>query len=357
MEVGKENGLTHGRGASGGEGGCSGRKRPRAAESGDFFDGLPDELVVSILCKLSASAERPSDLISVLTVCKRLNRLGLDPAVLSKASADLLAVRANRWSVSSNRFLQRCADAGSPEACYMLGMILFYCLRNREGGVWLMAMAALKNHAAALFSLAVIHFNGSGKLKSDRNPKVGVLLCTRAASLCYVDAMRLLGYCFLDGHGVHRDVSEGNDYLLLANAREFSAFLHYSPSSPLRHTRRLRSLSEGLDLWRTTPPPEPHPANRFLVEWFATRSGDENGEGLGTCSNGGCGRPETRRHEFSMCSACGLARYCSRACQATHWKYSHKAECTPINQWLDAGIMADEAPLEGGAGGAELVLD
>lgn len=155
--MGKENGLTHRRGLSGGEGG-SGGKRPRAAESGDFFDGLPDELVISILSKLSASAERPSDLIAVLAVypfflifgsggdlcflpnirvksgflswiwrrCKRLNRLGLDPLVLSKASADLLAVRANRWSVSSNRFLQRCADAGSPEACYILGMVGFF---------------------------------------------------------------------------------------------------------------------------------------------------------------------------------------------------------------------------------------
>lgn len=35
-------------------------------DSPDFFDGLPDDLVVSILCKLSASATSPSDLISVL---------------------------------------------------------------------------------------------------------------------------------------------------------------------------------------------------------------------------------------------------------------------------------------------------
>lgn len=123
--MGKDNRLTHRRGLSGGEGG-SGGKRPRAAENGDFFDGLPDELVISILSKLSASAERPSDLIAVLAACKRLNRLGLDPLVLSKASADLLAVRANRWSVSSNRFLQRCADAGSAEACYILGMVGFF---------------------------------------------------------------------------------------------------------------------------------------------------------------------------------------------------------------------------------------
>lgn len=63
--MGKDNRLTHRRGLSGGEGG-SGGKRPRAAENGDFFDGLPDELVISILSKLSASAERPSDLIAVL---------------------------------------------------------------------------------------------------------------------------------------------------------------------------------------------------------------------------------------------------------------------------------------------------
>ncbi|XP_074571385.1 F-box protein At1g67340-like [Curcuma longa] len=343
----------------------AGRKRTRAAEKGDLFDVLPDELVVAVLCKLSASAARPADLVAVFVVCRRLNRLGLDPLVLSRASAESLAVRAKSWSDFSHRYLKRCADSGNLEARYILGMIRFYCLRNRKSGLSLIAQAAIENHAPALFSLAVIQFNGSGKSKIDKDPEAGVALCARAASLGYVDAMRVLGHCLQDGYGVRRNLAEGRRFLLLANAREFAAFLHSSSSSPLhRHANRRCSLLKDLDLWmRSTPPPEPHPANRFLAEWFTARSEVLNGEELSLCSNGGCGRLETRRHEFWLCAACSIVRYCSRACQATHWRSSHKAECVPFEQWLDATAAAaavpveDEAPMDGGAGVDGLVLD
>ena len=93
---------------------------------------------------------------------------------------------------------------------------------------------------------------------------------------------------------------------------------------------------------------------RRLAEWFASRplvgadggcpapalAEDEDGTGGGAlrlCSHALCGRPETRRHEFRRCSVCGVVNYCSRACQALHWKMSHKAECVPMDRWLDAG--------------------
>lgn len=43
-------------------------KRPKLAErrSCDLFDALPDDLVLSILVKLSSSASSPADFISVL---------------------------------------------------------------------------------------------------------------------------------------------------------------------------------------------------------------------------------------------------------------------------------------------------
>lgn len=37
-----------------------------AAGESDFFDNLPDDLVVSILCKLSSTALSPADFINVL---------------------------------------------------------------------------------------------------------------------------------------------------------------------------------------------------------------------------------------------------------------------------------------------------
>lgn len=40
------------------DGDCAGRR--------DFFDALPDDLVLSVLCKLSSTARCPADFINVL---------------------------------------------------------------------------------------------------------------------------------------------------------------------------------------------------------------------------------------------------------------------------------------------------
>ncbi|RWW07720.1 hypothetical protein GW17_00028881 [Ensete ventricosum] len=336
----------------------------QAGDRLDFFDGLPDDLVVSILCKLSASAASPFDLVSVLVTrigcdrCKRLHELGTNPLVLSKASAKSLAIRAKNWSESTERFFKRCADAGNLEACYILGMvglvspIRFYCLQDRGSGASLMARAAMGSHAAALYSLAVIQFNGSGGSKGDKDLRAGVALCARAAFLGHIDALRELGHCLQDGYGVRRNVTEGRRFLVLANARELAAVLSASSApSPAWHYHH-HLLASGCSLLSdfgcSVPAPEAHPANRFMAEWFASNgtgacSGDE---GLRLCSQGGCGRPETRRQEFRRCSVCGAVNYCSRACQALHWKLTHKAVCAPMERWLDAGGAVDAVALD-----------
>lgn len=35
----------------------------------DFFESLPDDLVISIFCKLSSTATKPSDFLNVLITC------------------------------------------------------------------------------------------------------------------------------------------------------------------------------------------------------------------------------------------------------------------------------------------------
>lgn len=42
------------------------RKSPEMTGKSDLFDALPDDLVISILCKLSAASRCPTDLINVL---------------------------------------------------------------------------------------------------------------------------------------------------------------------------------------------------------------------------------------------------------------------------------------------------
>lgn len=43
--------------------------------------------------------------------------------VLSKLGATALAIRPKNWSESAHHFLNRCANAGSLDACYTLGMV------------------------------------------------------------------------------------------------------------------------------------------------------------------------------------------------------------------------------------------
>ncbi|OMO60484.1 Zinc finger, MYND-type [Corchorus capsularis] len=339
---------------------CRKRQRfsPEVVGKTDFFDGLPDDLVISILCKLSSSAGCPSDFVNVLITCKRLNSLALHSLVLAKASHKMFAIKAKNWSESAHRLLKSCADAGNVEACYTLGMIRFYCLQNRGSGASLMAKAAINSHAPALYSLAVIQFNGSGGSKNDKDLRAGVALCARAAFLGHIDALRELGHCLQDGYGVRQNIAEGRRFLVQANARELAAVLSSTPTSnvptrswltwsphPIPHPNQRQPAVPGCpllsDFGCNVPAPEAHPASRFLAEWFGSRE-REPGPGLRLCSHVGCGRPETRKHEFRRCSVCGAVNYCSRACQALDWKLRHKAECAPVERWLDEEGEAGE---------------
>ncbi|GLU12714.1 hypothetical protein SLE2022_293740 [Rubroshorea leprosula] len=309
----------------------------RTDEKSDLFDGLPDDLIVFILCKLSSSASCPSDFINILLTCKRLNLLALHPLVLAKAGAKVLAVRAKSWSDSAHRFLKHCVNAGNVEACYSLGMIRFYCLQNRASGASLMAKAAIKSHASALYSLAVMQFNGSGASKNDKDLKAGVALCARAAFLGHIDALRELGHCLQDGYGVRQNIAQGRRLLVEANARELAYSLRsLTRGQPQRQQcdQRYTYVADSgcpllSDFGCNVPAAEVHPVNEFLKDWFESRMG-ELGAGLRLCSHDGCGRPETRPHEFRRCSVCGLVNYCSRGCQALDWKLRHKVECVPV---------------------------
>ncbi|RLN13486.1 F-box protein [Panicum miliaceum] len=182
-------------------------------------------------------------------------------------------------------------------------------LGSRSSGAALLARAAVRGHAAALYSLAVIQFNGSGGAKSDCDLRAGAALCARAAALGHVDALRDLGHCLQD-----------------ASRHPFAAMLLSDFGCPLL-----------LDFGWSLPEAEPHAANQFMVNWWASlgaqaaaakkpgTGGDNDGSELRLCSHVRCGRRETRRHEFRRCSVCGAANYCSRACQALDWKCAQKA--------------------------------
>ncbi|KAI0038661.1 hypothetical protein FA95DRAFT_1188438 [Auriscalpium vulgare] len=44
-----------------------------------------------------------------------------------------------------------------------------------------------------------------------------------------------------------------------------------------------------------------------------------------------CGKTKPRS-ELKVCAKCKLARYCSQACQKSHWRAIHKAQCSPAGE-------------------------
>ncbi|CAI5496289.1 unnamed protein product [Closterium sp. Naga37s-1] len=173
--------------------------------------------------------------------------LGTQAQVLQNVSPLALAMRARSLTEGSHRFLHKCAASGNTDACYILGMfsiltpvifsllllqIKFYCLGDHQHGATLLAKAALAAHPHALHSLAVIHFNGSGGTRHDRDLVAGVLLCARAAAAGHVEALRELGHCLQDGYGVQRDIPEGRRMLQEANVREAARALACSVAVP-----------------------------------------------------------------------------------------------------------------------------
>ena len=70
------------------------------------------------------------------------------------------------------------------------------------------------------------------------------------------------------------------------------------------------------------------------AEWFAARNGSL-GPGLRLRSHKGCDRLETRKHKFRRYLVCDTVNYCSRVCQALNWKHRYKAQCVPVDRWLE----------------------
>lgn len=211
-----------------------------------------------------------------------------------------------------------------------------------------MAKAAVRSHAPALYSLALIQFNGSGGLKNDKDLRAGFALCARSAFLGHVSAIRELGHCLQDGYGVRKNVTEGRRLLVQAYAREVASVLPILENKFLSEDNLYEFNFNRIN-------EEIHPVNRFMVEWFGLRENELLGAGLRVCSYKECGRPETRRNEFRRCSGCGKVNYCSRGCQAHDWRVQHKVECTPIEVWM--GHTVDDVEEEDNMNGDDRVVD
>ncbi|CAI5965984.1 unnamed protein product [Closterium sp. NIES-65] len=211
------------------------------------FDSLPDELLTTILSIFAARASTPQDFLSCRLASTHLHRISLLPEILAMLPSPALACPAKNYTLDYRSFLSACAAAGNAEAAFFLGMVEFYCLERVASGMKRLVQAAKAGHAAALHSLSIIHFNGSGlptsgadgsgaaegggvgegdagrwKLRGNRKVGMGMLLCVAAAKAGHPDALRELGLCVQDGFGIKRSVAQGRLLLVEANLRELA---------------------------------------------------------------------------------------------------------------------------------------
>ena len=70
---------------------------------------------------------------------------------------------------------------------------MFYCLWKREAGAALIVFAPVEAHKEAIYSLAIIVFNGNNGTRDNIRDN-DVALCARGLS-CPLECLRELGFC------------------------------------------------------------------------------------------------------------------------------------------------------------------
>ena len=362
---------------------------------------------------------------------------------LARADEKLLDIKAAQWFRGARAFANAAVAAGSARAAFFVGSVDFYCegsdaadadadtrgrvaaeaggslvppsLASREDsrqrhrslekddspsaaslqssrdarrarGASLLARAATAGVREAHHTLAVMHFNGSGGRRRDKDPEAGAALCARGNLLfdC-VSAKRELGHCLQDGFGVERDAALGAKLLDEAAAADAksgkgldAAVLAASAAAAiveerLRKRNDINTLNAAVGAAAEVAAAAKNAAaahltatreNRFLLDWYGDGAASDPAKkplqgpfatlptGTTSCSHPLCGRVETRRHEFRRCSCCGRVRYCSRSCQGADWRLQHKFACLPLLElygWSESDAESVEGEEQGEA--------
>ncbi|GAQ86195.1 hypothetical protein KFL_002750120 [Klebsormidium nitens] len=151
------------------------------------------------------------------------------------------------------------------EAAYRLGLIYFYCLgaTHRTEGIQLLNRAAVADHPAAVYAIAVIHFNGSGGAREDKDLVSGVTLCARAALLGHLDAVRELGHCLQHGYGLIQDVPAGRKLLQLLENGDHAAATEKAMEALVNSMKQPQALKfRARDHYHPQPGDSPRPNRR-----------------------------------------------------------------------------------------------
>ena len=306
--------------------------------------------------------------------------------VLSKATAE-------NWNEGASAFAEAAVDAGSVFATFLVGSVDFYCRDSalesdeqcakarRSRGASLLARAAVAGSPDAHHTLAIMHFNGSGGKRKDKDPETGAAFCARGNILFgSAAAKRELGHCLQDGFGVEQDVQLGRKLLAEAAKADVTTpamdtavvaatVAAGAVEERLRKRNDINTLNAAVAAAAEVSAAAKHaaeqhltapPVARFLLDWYDPEvCGNVLQPGTHACSHPLCGRVETRRHEFRRCSCCGRVRYCSRSCQSLDWRLQHKFACLPLLElygWIESDTESQDTTNQTVGDEAELAL-
>lgn len=289
------------------------------------METLPQELVRKILEHVSQTAASPADLCGAACVSTLFHATAYDQDVLKNAGAATMMVKKVHSFPQSLHFLDRIRLTGSVDALYMMGMVRFYvCMEYGIGGEML-AKAAGKDHAPALYQCAVTLINGSGGTKLDACDEGANELLYRATALGYRPAafelamrikMRLKkgGVAKKRGRAIVRIARGGNFGRLTSILAKVVRRKSYPFSSSFLPAALIVDQSR-----KSTPKAAASPAQQDswgALARAAHKTLQNNPVGAYGCYNPACGRSAPGRTEFRTCSDCDVAQYCSMYCWA-----------------------------------------
>ena len=151
--------------------------------------------------------------------------------------------------------------------------------------------AADQGHAHAQGNLGIMYSNGRGVAQSD--DVEAVRWYRKAADQGHAMAQFNLGAIYFNGEGVQEDLAAAHNYFTLAAAQGFEQ------------------------------------AKEILIKHFP-EGAPTSTEPL-TSSVSSCARCGAAAADLKACARCKSVAYCSRECQAAHWKAGHKKNCFKKN--------------------------
>jgi len=367
--------------------------RRRAGEAVTDVTSLPDDVLEVVFGHLARDAS-PGQYFNAMLTSKRFRDAGMSKRALSDVGEKVLSkATAENWNEGASAFAEAAVDAGSVFATFLVGSVDFYCRDStlesdeqcakarRSRGASLLARAAVAGSPDAHHTLAIMHFNGSGGKRKDKDPETGAAFCARGNILFgSAAAKRELGHCLQDGFGVEQDVQLGRKLLAEAAKADVTTpamdtavvaatVAAGAVEERLRKRNDINTLNAAVAAAAEVSAAAKHaaeqhltapPVARFLLDWYDPEvCGNVLQPGTHACSHPLCGRVETRRHEFRRCSCCGRVRYCSRSCQSLDWRLQHKFACLPLLElygWIESDTESQDTTNQAFGDEAELAL-